>query len=358
MTAAAASAPWLFSRRLDLLAFGGSAALSLLLVAVGAPLGLLDGAHGGGETPAWAWLACVVCVDVAHVWGNLLLVYADRAEFRSRMALWAFIPAAGFALMLALVSQSELLLWRALAAVAVWHFVRQQVGWVKLYRARNGELGEGWWSRFVDEGVTYAVTCGPIVWWHAHLPRPFWWLATGDFFVALPAGVGTAALCGEGVFVAAYVWKSVASWRGGRGNPGKDLVVATTALLWLLGIVVLQSDYAFTVTNVLIHGIPYITLIVITAGRRKAAGTTVALPLRLGALTAVAALLVLALAEEGLWDRLVWHERAWLFPFAEVDVGALRPLVVATLAVPQLTHYMLDAFLWRRRANPYVLPQA
>ena len=44
-------------------------------------------------------------------------------------------------------------------------------------------------------------------------------------------------------------------------NIGKDIVVATTAICWYIGIVVFNSDYAFTVTNVIIHGVPYFALI-------------------------------------------------------------------------------------------------
>ena len=37
--------------------------------------------------------------------------------------------------------------------------------------------------------------------------------------------------------------------------------MVTTALCWGLGIVVFNSDYAFTVTNVIIHGVPYMALV-------------------------------------------------------------------------------------------------
>lgn len=60
-----------------------------------------------------------------------------------------------------------------------------------------------------------------------------------------------------------------------------------------------------------------------------------------------------ALVEEGLCDRLVWHERDWLFPLASVDVEA-RWLLVPVLALPQITHYVLDAFLWKRRDNAFL----
>ena len=61
---------------------------------------------------------------------------------------------------------------------------------------------------------------------------------------------------------------------------------------------------------------------------------------------------VLAFAEEVLWDRLVWHDRPLLLG-GDLDEPLLGPfaraLVVPLLALPQATHYALDAVLWRRR---------
>jgi hypothetical protein len=60
---------------------------------------------------------------------------------------------------------------------------------------------------------------------------------------------------------------------------------------------------------------------------------------------------VLAFAEELLWDRLVWHDRDWLFG-AGWRARDWRWIAVPLLALPQLTHYLLDGLVWRRRANP------
>jgi hypothetical protein len=46
-----------------------------------------------------------------------------------------------------------------------------------------------------------------------------------------------------------------------------------------------------------------------------------------------------------LWDRTVWHERSWLF--GDGWSGPPRALCLAALAVPQITHYVLDGFIWR-----------
>ena len=68
----------------------------------------------------------------------------------------------------------------------------------------------------------------------------------------------------------------------------------------------------------------------------------------------LAPLLVVAWIEEWGWDRLVWHERASLFPGPAFFPGpALLALLVPLLALPQATHYVLDAWVWRvRPENP------
>jgi hypothetical protein len=58
-----------------------------------------------------------------------------------------------------------------------------------------------------------------------------------------------------------------------------------------------------------------------------------------------------AYVEEMIWDRAMWHDRAWLFGVGR-DVGGGALVLAPLLAVPQLAHYVLDALLWKRRSNP------
>jgi hypothetical protein len=67
-------------------------------------------------------------------------------------------------------------------------------------------------------------------------------------------------------------------------------------------------------------------------------------------------LAALALAEEFLWDWLIWHERPALFGPNLLDLPAdLLALVVPLLALPQATHYVLDAFIWKPGREPALL---
>jgi hypothetical protein len=59
----------------------------------------------------------------------------------------------------------------------------------------------------------------------------------------------------------------------------------------------------------------------------------------------------LAYVEEMFWDRGVWQDRSWFFG-ESWEVGSLKLILVPLLAMPQITHYVLDGFVWKRRSNP------
>ncbi len=137
--------------------------------------------------------------------------------------------------------------------------MRQQYGWVALYRAKAGERDRlSWW---IDASAIYLATIYPLAWWHASLPRKFHWFIDGDF-VNLPHLLVKVLQPLYWLSLAAYAIHSFYrfAWKN-ECNPGKDIVVATTAICWHVGIISMNSDYAFTVTNVIIHGVPYLVLV-------------------------------------------------------------------------------------------------
>jgi hypothetical protein len=337
------SSLWLFSRSIDLTVFLGSAILSLVLLAIGWRLGILD-----GETPEWTWVSAVLLIDVAHVWSTSFRVYFDKEELKRRLWLYTLVPISGYAIGVALYSESALTFWKALALVAVFHFVRQQYGWVALYRRKLGETES--WSWWIDAAAVYLATVYPLAFRMTRLPRNLEWFVQNDFF-SVPAAVETILFP---VYVAAlviYAFKSVYLYATtGFINIGKDIVVATTAVCWYVGIVYFNSDYAFTVTNVIIHGVPYFALIYVYARTRRESTGRVYRTLSQNWLIFLATLWGLAYVEELFWNRGVWHERQWLFG-GDWDWQSAKTYLVPLLALPQLTHYVLDGFIWRRKSN-------
>lgn len=344
--------PWIWGRSIDLAVFGGSAALALVLVGLSSLL-----TDEGGALPPWGWLIFVVAVDVAHVHTTLFRTYFDRDELKRRRALYIGVPLACYAAGLGLHLVSHLAFWRVLAYLAVLHFIRQQIGWVAIYRARAGERSK--LDRWLDDAVIYVATGWPLLHWHAHLPRSFRWFVEGDF-VTLPFVAGLVRPLGV-VYIAllaAYAARAVvlaARSNFTRVNTGKHIVVATTAATWYVGIVATNTDFQFTVANVIVHGVPYMALLFAYARERSREAPAV-LSSRIvtfGVTAFLGVVLALAFVEEVLWDSLVWHDRSFWFGDGERDAPLLSPLATAflvpLLALPQATHYALDAVLWRRR---------
>ncbi|MCB9568887.1 MAG: hypothetical protein H6710_17015 [Myxococcales bacterium] len=317
------------------------------LVAALAALALWAASPTPREVGPGLWIVAVLLVDVAHVYASLYRTYLDPVARRihRRRLIAAPLLCAWVGLLLHL--ESPLLFWGVMAYVAIFHFIKQHLGFALLYvRA----AGEGPLDRKLVIAAIWAGTLAPVVRWHAELPRNFSWFVDGDMITGAPAWLGDLALALEAPILAGFVLRRLALALRGRGHgPMIPLLVLTPALTWHLGIVWLNDDRVFTLTNVLLHGIPYLALVWLAGGR---AWVRARLPTA-GPLALFAAfyglLVALGVGEEWLWDRLVWHDHPQLFGGGEdLDLHPLAAaLVTALLAVPQATHYLLDRWIWR-----------
>lgn len=358
------SSPWLFSRNLDLAAFTAPAIVGLLLIAI-FPQWITT-------TPPWLWIVAILLVDVAHVWSTIFITYFDRHELRLHPARYILIPLISWLLGSgAYHVGGATLFWTGLAYLAVFHFVRQQAGWVALYRIR---LREGSAGRLIDLAAVYAATIYPLIWWHTHLPRHYVWFLPGDFLTGLPQYIDRNGFPLYLGCLALYAGRALLNAH--RGLPiawGKHLLVSTTVATWYVGIVATNSETAFTVTNVFTHGLPYGLLVFHYARSRTSRRTGVAATLLQGpwyvaALKFVVCLWVFSYLEEYCWDAWVWLEgkpifgnaprRAELlakapgYSFSGASETTFEQWLVPLLAVPQLTHYLLDGIFWKKRHNP------
>ncbi len=333
---------WLHSPAFDIGWFAGPALLSALAV-------VLIPALRAPDTPPWGWLLFVVFIDVGHVYATLYRTYLDPVEFPRRRALYVLVPLACWLGGTLLYRLSALTYWRALAYLAVFHFVRQQYGFMRAYAHLEGRKER--WEDHLEAAAIYATMLYPLVYWHSDSARKFWWFVQGDFIhlnrLAGPwAGWLYAAVLG------AFAGRQLARRRLGlEVHPGKLAVIAATAIAWYAGIVAVNSDFAFTITNISAHGVPYYALVWLYGNRTWKDGSWREMwhkPLFLALF--VGLLVFIGYIEEGVWDVLVWKEHAQLYFGAAVDwapAGALAALLIPLLALPQATHYLLDAWLWR-----------
>jgi hypothetical protein len=340
------STPWIYSPRFDLGAIIGPPVVVTAIVLIwGQRLSQVS------DTPLWLWLLLVVGIDVAHVYSSLFRTYFDRDEFQRRRTLYLVVPVACWLVGVATYAFAGAgFFWSVVAYMAIYHFVRQQYGFLMLYRRGEpvGTLGYR-----IDQLAIYLATVYPLVYWHTY-PRNFQWFE--EFEMLRIPSVWPELLCRAlyVVILLAFVAKEVYRWRRtGSLNVGKGLLLLATAAAWGTGIVLFNGDLTFTLINIVSHGVPYMALIWIYQYRKRANQAHAEnrllrffeikyVPLY------VLALFAIAYIEEGVWDRFVWQENASIFgPFPMAVSATAMMVLVPLLTMPQITHYVLDAFIWR-----------
>lgn len=343
--------PWIYSLRLDSIFVLSPPFISLAIVFL-IP-GLFSASQG--ISTSW-WIILVVFIDVAHVYSTLYRTYLDRDTFREQKNILIGIPLAGFVIAVLLYYIDGMLFWRVLAYLAVFHFVRQQYGFMRIY-SRKERFHK--WYRYIDQWTIYYATLYPLLYWHLHAPRNFHWFVEGDFLYFRATPLAMAAVVLYFLVIVLYVLKEVVYvYRERHFNWPRNLIIAGTFLSWYFGIVYFNGDMAFTLLNVVSHGIPYMALIwvygkkkVEQSGNRSYGRLVKQLFTTYGVLLFVLSMMLLAYLEEGIWDAWVWKEHSSVFGIFEAiafNPGKdLLTLLVPLLALPQITHYIIDGYIWK-----------
>ncbi|MDF2552152.1 MAG: hypothetical protein K0R77_1427 [Chryseobacterium sp.] len=296
----------------------------------------------------YTWLFLIVFVDVAHVYSTLFKTYFIKTEIRKRPLLYYGIPALSWILGLVLYQFGSLSFWSVLALIAVFHFVRQQYGFMRIY-ARFEPNGL---SKRIDEIAIYAATIYPMLYWFK-TPRAFTWFVENEFnwFKNIPDYTQVITII-YFIILSAWIFKTAFEiFRTKQINIPKIAIITGTFLSWYFGIVYFNNDFVFTFLNVISHGIPYVALIYIREIKQKENQQLNRLSVfksTFGIFLFIAVILGFAFFEEFLWEVLIWREHfSFDFKLSETWFQFLVPLLV----VPQLTHYLLDGFIWRNSKN-------
>ncbi len=290
------------------------------------------------------WLLLVVGVDVAHVYSTLFRTYFSSAGLKEYKKPLIVIPIMCFFVSFAVAFHSVSTFWRALVYIAVFHFIKQQVGFVRIYK-------EAKWS--LEELMIYAITLTSIFLWHLSPARIFHWFIKDDFYYLEFLSVSLKKqlyfysenlLLWTVFFYFVFRIYGFTKNRNFSGYQAFTLVVATF-FSWYFGIVRSQSDFIFTMTNVLTHGIPYLAIVWTTQKKEKTYFSEL--------YVFVFMLLVIAFVEEGFWDALIWREHEDLFSgfyfLNSANSAFAKALALALLILPQLSHYILDGFIWKSK---------
>ena len=343
--------PWLNGRTSDIIFILSPAFLSLFLV-------LLFPAQfqNTAGIPLAYWVLLIVFIDVAHVYSTLYRTYFNPLTLKKHSTLLLIIPIVCYIIGVMLYHFDALWFWRILAYLAVYHFIRQQYGFMSLY-SRNEKNSS--WIKVIDKITIYAATIYPLTFWHFTPARNFNWFIEGDFFSFQNEIIIKYTTVVYLIIIAVYTIKEfLLVIKTKSFNVPRNLIIIGTLLSWYFGIVYFNGDMAFTTLNVISHGIPYMALIWFFE-KKKLAHTNLRSKLtnlcfgKFGVFYFLVILFLFAYFEEGLWDGLVWREHQSVFkPFASLpQVMGSEPLtlLIPLLALPQATHYVLDGFIWKAK---------
>ncbi|MFT3794981.1 hypothetical protein [Flavobacterium sp.] len=302
----------------------------------------------------YTWLFLIVFVDVAHVYATLFKTYLVPAEFQKRRKLLIALPIVCLVVGMVLFGFGSQVFWSVLAYVAVFHFIRQQYGFMRLYARKEPKTKANIW---IDNIVIYSATGYPMLYWFLSSPRAFNWFVPNEFWRLENRQLLTVlgwVYCGVMVFYA--IRTMYQSIRLHYFNIPKNAIIVGTALSWYFGIVHFNNDLVFTLLNVVSHGIPYMALIYLKEIDGKSSqeiGPLYHFKQWKGLVFYIAILLGIAFFEEYLWEILVWKEQ---FSLADLQLFEWQFLLVPLLTVPQFTHYLLDGFIWK--SNPTDIKKA
>ncbi len=324
------------------------------------------------ELPLWAWAIFILGIDVSHVWSSLFRTYLEKDELKTHRTLLILTPIFALALSIIIMSFSMQWFWRVMAYIAVFHFIKQQYGFVALYKLKSGEKRK---QIISDKVIIYIATLYPLIFWHLNSTATFNWFVSDDFFPLHKLFGDPSSMISFFQIVNVLYWGTIGFWlfleikayRNKRSvSIGKIIWVVTTAINWWFGIVYFNSDVIFSISNVVAHGIPYIALIYYY--KLKKEEVVQQQPPRINKkvkwlFILFITIILAALTEEYFWDMLIYREHSSFFesihPYNWEQLANEWWIIfaIALLALPQQIHYVIDGFIWKMNSkNKYLKP--
>jgi hypothetical protein len=311
---------WIFSEKTDLIVFLGPTVLGLFLYLVFKQFNVAT-----TPTPAWAIFLFLTAADSVHVFSTSLRTYLNKEEFTQRKLLYIIVPIICYIVGFLIYQQSSFSFWITLTYLNVIHIVRQQYGWMAYSnRKANGDKSGIDWK--LDRIAIYNVTLFPLIWWHAHLPRPY--SLQGEFIKGLPQNVSDiASVIFWGINIVYFLRQVQLVSSGKPWNAAKFIIWSTTFVTWYCAMILANSEFEFLTVGGLIHTVPYLALIFFYRNKNVFQNSGWILPY-LG-------LLLVAII----------HEQVLSFSKSLSPLGL--NIIIPLVTLPYSMHYVLDAFIWK-----------
>lgn len=292
------------------------------------------------------WLFLVVFIDVAHVYSTLFKTYFVASEFNLHRRRYIFVPIVCFTISVIVYLYDDFLFWRLLAYIALFHFVRQQYGFFRVYARLESQSKISIW---LGNLAIYSATLYPVIFWFFGPKRNFNWFVNNDFYRFTSDLVVNTAFIFFLLIQLTYIAREGYLYYTTRQfNLPKNAILLGTVISWNVGIVVYNNDIIFTLFNIVSHGIPYMAIIFMKTSQNVYKEDSILKKVfqnKYTWLSFVLFLVIIGFIEEFIWDIAVWKEHFSIL--TSLDLSSFFWLIVPLLSLPQLTHYVLDGYIWR-----------
>ncbi len=286
------------------------------------------------DIPFLTWLI-IYLFDVPHVYSTLFRTYWHSGEMKKRRLIYLIFPFLFYGLHLSLYKSSPLLFWQYLAYFALFHFMRQQYGWMMIasFKAKISKK-----EKSLDKIGIYSAVIFPSFWWSTH-PTSYGLFTSGDIiYIPTPQYLiqGLEILYwAYSIFYGFYLLKK------GPTAMSRLQVWLTSWIVWAAAFYWFSSQTVMLVSIALSHCVPYLILLYLYRDslsffRKQRAF----LPIYFYVL-----LLAISTMDTSLW---------WFLETKKI-IYSLSPItayIIPCLALPDALHYVFDTFLWKNKWNP------
>lgn len=345
------STPWVYKPVLDLIFLVLPGALSVIVIAWAKYFNLVD-----FENFSYFWLVPILLLDASHFWSTIFRTYLSLEGTKNFKKVMIWSPIVCYFACAICYFIDPIIFWRLFGYFALYHLMRQQDGLLRVL-SRKDEMGVG--KKF-DIFCIQAFVLLPILYWH-FTPRSFFWFDESLLMIYHSPLLSQIVLNLMFGLLGVYLLKVLLEIiKKRKVNLGTISLVLSTFVTWYFGVIYYNSDTIFSITNIVAHGVPYLYIIFVSTYSTQFRSSFKFVEYFYSSSFLVAiiffclVLLGLSYFEEFLWDILLWkNTRNFLVEVKPIILTeAWLVVLVPLLALPKMTHYLIDGFIWKGRIRP------
>lgn len=285
------------------------------------------------------WIASFVyiCIDSGHVYTTMWRTYLQPSEFRDKRKLYLATPLVFMLAFFIWVYAQLPGLWELVVYGTLFHNFRQLWGFLRWYEKIEGRKDPNTGFFF------HAFILIPIIAFHVNPSRPkgYYYVDSSEMFHFPSELAYKGCLIAYGAVFLVFLLHELQNYRAGLREPGRLLGLITAIVLYGYGPLFGTTFSELILPLVASHGIAYMAVMSQTTGRL---GHT-----RWSGFRQLLIVMIVTAVGFGVADGLMqWWLMDEKTSYLAGAPNALLALGTALSLGPLYSHYLFDAFLWKK----------